>query len=417
MNELLVAAADSVGLYNIQTGGAPVAAFGIPPAAQNATALVPTKNNQGGLVFSAAASKPLLHVYSFQKNQPLHNFVVPEKLSCLDIDTNATWCVAGSASGRIYVWEVASGALFKSFAAHYRAVTVIRFHSDGETFVTGSEDSSISIWSISRIVDYEQENQVPTPLLTLSDHTLPITSIRLGFGTLSSARIFSSSLDSTVKVWSIDAHTSADSAGPSSTLLATFGFSVSIIDIAIDPLERFFFAATSKDNGEIFVTRMYTDNQDVPHRSLLTGGIGETHAVSSSNAKSITAGSKVSTLALTTTSQLLIGTHSGLIHVYDTLSLQLLRTISTSQSPSPTPVTFLTTVPKPIDLIGHVQLYMDHQNQGESMSVRPVMPFGRVREVKGAGREVSLILPPRPNLFDVSYDPAQDAAYFSAKQP
>lgn len=253
------------------------------------------------------------------------------------------------------------------------------------------------------------------PLLTLSDHTLPITSIRLGFGTLSSARIFSSSLDSTVKVWSIDAHTSADSAGPSSTLLATFGFSVSIIDIAIDPLERFFFAATSKDNGEIFVTRMYTDNQDVPHRSLLTGGIGETHAVSSSNAKSITAGSKVSTLALTTTSQLLIGTHSGLIHVYDTLSLQLLRTISTSQSPSPTPVTFLTTVPKPIDLIGHVQLYMDHQNQGESMSVRPVMPFGRVREVKGAGREVSLILPPRPNLFDVSYDPAQDAAYFSAK--
>jgi pre-rRNA-processing protein IPI3 len=86
------------------------------------------------------------------QNQPLHNLVLPEKLSCLDVDPSGTWFAGGTSSGRIYLWEVASGALFKSFAAHYRAVTVLRFHADGQTFVTGSEDSIISIWSTPRSV-------------------------------------------------------------------------------------------------------------------------------------------------------------------------------------------------------------------------------------------------------------------------
>ena len=97
------------------------------------------------------------------QNQPLHNFVVPEKLSCLDVDSNAIWCAAGSSSGRIYLWEVASGALFKSFAAHYRAVTVLRFHSDGDTFVTGSDDSSISIWSIPRCAPITMSDPLNMP--------------------------------------------------------------------------------------------------------------------------------------------------------------------------------------------------------------------------------------------------------------
>jgi pre-rRNA-processing protein IPI3 len=76
--------------------------------------------------------------------------VLPEKISCLDVDHNATWCAAGTPSGRVYLWELASGSLFKSWAAHYRGITVLRFHSDAQTFVTGSEDSVVSVWSIPR---------------------------------------------------------------------------------------------------------------------------------------------------------------------------------------------------------------------------------------------------------------------------
>jgi pre-rRNA-processing protein IPI3 len=65
----------------------------------------------------------------------------------------------------------------------------------------------------------------------------------------------------------------------------------------------------------------------------------------------------------------------------------------------------------------------------EPVPIRPVMPFGRTRDLKGKPREVSLLLPLRsvcrffPVLFDVdllqsacqiTYDPLEDYAYFSS---
>jgi len=170
MNEVLISVAECTNIYDLQTGSS-IASFSLPPAVPHATAVLPSKNGLGGLILSTAAAKPVLHVYSFQKvcplfffpiyqvssflafqNQPLHTMVLPEKMTCLDVDHSATWCAAGTPSGRVYLWELASGSLFKSFAAHYRGITTLRFHSDAQTFVTGSEDSVVSIWSIPRRV-------------------------------------------------------------------------------------------------------------------------------------------------------------------------------------------------------------------------------------------------------------------------
>jgi pre-rRNA-processing protein IPI3 len=106
--------------------------------------------------------------------------------------------------------------------------------------------------------------------------------------------------------------------------------------------------------------------------------------------------SKVTTLALTATSRLLIGTSQGQINIYDTASLQLIKTIQTSQSTPPVPVTFLNTLSKPVDLVGHVQLSVNGRPHEESIPVRPVLPFARARDTKGKGREVSMVLPNRP---------------------
>ncbi|KAG9057857.1 Pre-rRNA-processing protein ipi3 [Serendipita sp. 407] len=415
MNELILSGADTTTLYDPQTGSC-ISSLNIPPGSSRAMAVVPSKNGQGGLIFSVAAYKPLLHVYSFQKNQPLHNFVLPEKVSCLDVDPNGIWCAAGTASGRVYFWEVGSGALFKSFAAHYRAVTALRFHSNGETFITGSEDSSISIWSISRIVDYEYEADVPSPLQTLTDHTLPITCVYVGFGNLASARIFSSSLDSTVKVWTIDPHTTSDSPDPSASLLVSFKFSLPIENLVADHLERSFFAATSTDAGEVFVVRMYSEKKDnSPFYALATGSIGELHDVVTSTENVLNVGSRIITIALSLTSKLLVGTQQGNILIYDTVSLQLLRTIQTSQSPAASPVTFLTTLLKPLDLLGHTQLSLSGKALEDSVPIRPVMPFGRARDVKGKGREVAIVLPKRTDPTNMEYDPFEDHMYFSSR--
>lgn len=66
MNEVVISFGESTNLYDLQTGSV-IASFNLPPAAPHASAVVPSKNGQGGLIFSMAATKPLLHVYSFQK--------------------------------------------------------------------------------------------------------------------------------------------------------------------------------------------------------------------------------------------------------------------------------------------------------------------------------------------------------------
>lgn len=121
---------------------------------------------------------------------------------------------------------------------------------------------------------------MPTPMHNLTDHTLPITSLYLGFGPLTSARIFSASLDGTVKVWCIDAHTSSETPSSSCTLMTTFTFPIPVVEIVVDPLERFFFAATSGDKGEVRVANMYTEKEEITAaKSLANGILGEVHNV------------------------------------------------------------------------------------------------------------------------------------------
>jgi hypothetical protein len=53
-------------LHDIQTG-ASLASFKHTNAAKNCTALIPTREAQGGLMLAIQPDKALLHVYSFQK--------------------------------------------------------------------------------------------------------------------------------------------------------------------------------------------------------------------------------------------------------------------------------------------------------------------------------------------------------------
>jgi hypothetical protein len=118
---------------------------------------------------------------------------------------------------------------------------------------------------------------VPTPLQSFTDHTLPITSLHIGIGTLTSSRIFSSSLDSTVKIWCIDAHTQSESPDPTFTLLVTWSLPHPIGELVVDPLERFLFAASAGEGGEIWCVKLFTEKKEkMSARSLVNGNMGET---------------------------------------------------------------------------------------------------------------------------------------------
>ncbi|PVF99873.1 hypothetical protein CPB86DRAFT_265225 [Serendipita vermifera] len=114
----------------------------------------------------------------------------------------------------------------------------------------------------SKVIDYELEDQMPTPLITLTDHTLPITSLHIGIGPVTSARIFSSSLDGTVKIWAVDSHTRSDSPDLTFCLLASFSFPSPISELVVDPLERYLFAMTTLEEGTIHLESCLYD----PHK-------------------------------------------------------------------------------------------------------------------------------------------------------
>jgi pre-rRNA-processing protein IPI3 len=96
-------------------------------------------------------------------------------------------------------------------------------------------------------------------VITLSDHTLPITDIQVGFGPITTARIFSASVDSTVKVWTTSPITGQS--GPSGALIATFAFPSPIQHLAVDPSERYFFAGSRQESGGVYHVRMYQQKE------------------------------------------------------------------------------------------------------------------------------------------------------------
>ena len=83
-----------------------------------------------------------------------------------------------------------------------------------------------------------------------------------------------------------------------------------------------------------------------------------------------------------TGSSLLVGTEGGLVHSYDIVSHQLLRTISSHKGGT---ITFLRSILKPVDLVGHVSLNLHVSGVTDAkdvIPVRPVLPFQRIKDVK-----------------------------------
>jgi WD40 repeat protein len=137
--------------------------------------------------------------------------------------SSAKYCVAGSATGRMYLWNLQSGYLLRVWEAHYKAVTCIKFTSDDAFVVSGSEDSLVCVWSMADLLDIgasrylqpelsdekrssssSHSHAAPAvkPFVQWSDHSLSVTGIACSL-TGSAGRIVTCSLDHTVKIWDL----------------------------------------------------------------------------------------------------------------------------------------------------------------------------------------------------------------------
>ncbi|KAK0446690.1 WD40 repeat-like protein [Armillaria borealis] len=385
----------TVAIHDIQTG-TPLASFKQTNAGAHCTAFVESGDSQGGFVLAAQPDKSLLNVYNFQKDQISLKMVLPEKLSCIAVDHRGEYAVGGTSNGRIYLWEVSSGVLFNSWDAHYREITVLRFTQDGAALISGSQDSGVSVWSVSRLLDDDLQNELVLPYCTLADHTLSVTDIVCGLGTFPTCRVLTASIDHSVKLWDLS----------SKSLLTVFQFPKAIACLAWDPTERMFFAASS--DGSIYQMNLFRQSKDAMKGRTMEaiGGAGVHEIIRiddegpiPSNKRLIAVGQDVTCLSISFTgSLLLVGTSLGLIHIYDIASHQLLRTISTHKGFS---ITYIATMLKPPDLIGHISLSMNFADARDTIPVKPVLPFQRMRDAKTRDvHEVSLLFPPKNTVYD-----------------
>jgi WD40 repeat protein len=152
-----------------------------------------------------------------------------EPLSALAATADGAYCIGGSSSGKIYVWETVSGALLRFWDAHYSAVSNLAFTDDDHYLVSSEEHAYVKVWRISSCIDISDaaHSKLPEPFRVWGAHTLPVTDLVLGAGG-GSARVFSASLDQSVGIWSI----------ATAARLASVRFPAKCTSLALDPAER-----------------------------------------------------------------------------------------------------------------------------------------------------------------------------------
>ncbi|ORX94622.1 WD40 repeat-like protein [Basidiobolus meristosporus CBS 931.73] len=325
-----------------------------------ALANTPLGNGRPGLVLSAQNDKALMHAYSWTKDQIHLKFPFPEKITTLATTNKGTFCVGGTESGKIYVWEVSTGNLLSTFDAHYKKITVLRFSQDDTVLFTGSEDSAVNVWLLNSIID-ESNAQNRSPLYSWSDHSLPITDIHCGSGGLKFARVVTSSLDHTCKVWDL----------ASGSLLTTLLFPSFVSAVAMDITETRVFAATGDSN--IYQVNMYKSQADRGHSSFESvGGMGTVVSAGINGESSLLFKGHTEpahSLALSFDGTLLIsGSEDGSAMVWDVTSRQMLRSFTQHKGP----ITNVAVILKPADLMNTMA--------GTTVLPTPIQPFKRIQK-------------------------------------
>lgn len=118
----------------------------------------------------------------------LHTLVGAPGVTRLVFSPDGQYVATGHASGRIFVWEVASGHWCAQWQAHATVVTALAFTPDNQRIAAGTLNGSVSLWQVA----------TATLLHQLAGHTDQV--MALGF-TPDGALLVSGSHDRTARLW------------------------------------------------------------------------------------------------------------------------------------------------------------------------------------------------------------------------
>lgn len=327
---------NGLGAVDLHTGGH-ISAFKQNGSPRNAVAV-----SQGSMrIVAAQTGKALIQVYSLTKESVFQKIVVPEHLTALAISPCENWLAAGGVSGRLYLWDLASGRLWFAKDCHYQQVTCLMFLSDSSALVSGSQDARIFVWRILDLVsDSELSGSGPanvSPVYTFSDHTLAVTHLCVGKGKFNEARLASCSADGTLRLYDL----------ASGALLTTFVLPGAASSLVLDSAERAVYVGL--ESGDIVIVSLY--ERDASNFLQAVGGAASVVTVRQNPdtvLKHHTAA--VTSLALSFDCMYLIsGDAQGQLVKWD-LSSNQLQTKYRLSAPSNTSITSIATVVRAKDI-------------------------------------------------------------------
>ncbi|KAL4219641.1 WD repeat-containing protein 18 [Mactra antiquata] len=259
-------------------------------------------------LLGASCTKPLIHVWALQRREQHHlKIICPGKVTALTVSKDGTYCVA-AAGEKLHIWQVCTGNLLAVLSRHYQTVNVVRFTDNGSHFISGGEDNLIIVWSISSIMSsIHNHTRKPDPVRIWSNHSLPITDLYVGKGG-SQARVVSSSLDQTCKIWDM----------VSGELLHTIIFPCSIMSVTMDTAEYRMISGGS--NGDIYCVNMY--GQPIRKERHIDTQDNENVTCFKGHSKQVTCLS----ISMDGT-KLVSGSHDSSVKIWDIFSGQCLRSL------------------------------------------------------------------------------------------
>lgn len=92
---------------------------------------------------------------------------LPEAIQTISATIDGCYFIAGGQSGTLYVWEIGTARLLRSWPAHYKAVTSLSVVGGGSAFVSAGEDAIINVWLLAKVLgnsSAESRVENPTPL-------------------------------------------------------------------------------------------------------------------------------------------------------------------------------------------------------------------------------------------------------------
>ncbi|KAF5001653.1 hypothetical protein FGRMN_959 [Fusarium graminum] len=192
-------------------------------------------------IFAAQDQKAHVHVYNRQRGNQEALVPFPERIRSLALAGQVL--VVGSIEGRLFLWETCTGRQVSTPPCHVQAVSclaVTPYH-----ILSGSDDSNINVWSLSRLLELDAQME-QEPDLTLSNHRGGITSLAVGPGTNSETSIcVSASKDKTCIIWNYQ----------TGQLLRTLLFPSFPLCACLDPSARALFV--SSEAGALYLVELF----------------------------------------------------------------------------------------------------------------------------------------------------------------